>query len=156
MIAVRKPRVYLAGKITKNGWRQNIVDLRNRVSPDDAFRCRRRIHALSERRIDRADFVFAYINAGDCYGTLVELGYARKAGKPVFIAFADALSRKTVEDLWFPQQGAMILRGSPRETFEAALRFLNSVKKNSAAGSARRMNNEGDQWSSITSSPIEP
>jgi hypothetical protein len=122
-IVPHRPLAYLAGKIGANDWRQAIVDLRNRVSPDDALdpkfelacgrfiitgpffvACdhgcyhgphthgagvgctddwnepvdarRHRILALSEQRIDRAGFVFAYIDAADCYGTLVELGYA--------------------------------------------------------------------------------
>jgi Nucleoside 2-deoxyribosyltransferase len=172
MIAVRKPRVYLAGKIAKKGWRQEIADLR-RVPPEAALnpnfeldcgafimtgpfliscdhgcshgpgthgagigciedlnepirRRRRRIHTLSFQRIARADGVFAYIDAADCYGTLVELGYAHALGKPVVIV-ADGLSRKEIDELWFARQCATaILRGSPHETFETALRSFHT------------------------------
>jgi hypothetical protein len=83
---------------------------------------RQRAHALPFQRIARADFVFAYIDAGDCYGTLVELGYAHALGKPISIAFSEKLSRKTFNELWFVRQSARgVLFGWPRETFEIDL-----------------------------------
>ena len=45
--------------------------------------------------------VFAYIGANDCYGTLVELGWAARAGIPVFIVFAPSVDH---EDFWYAQQ----------------------------------------------------
>jgi hypothetical protein len=36
--------------------------------------------------IDHADVVFAWIESEDCYGTLVELGWAAAAGKQIWIA----------------------------------------------------------------------
>jgi hypothetical protein len=126
----KKPRVYLAGKISKQDWRQEIVNLRDLVEPDDALNpdfeleCDRfiltgpffiscdhgcshgphthgagpgcgydpddkllgrqgRVHALSLLRVRRADMIFAYLNAADCYGTCFEIGFAAALGKPI-------------------------------------------------------------------------
>jgi nucleoside 2-deoxyribosyltransferase len=43
------------------------------------------------------DVVFAWIESKDCYGTLVEIGYANALGKPVFIACKD----EPDSELWF-------------------------------------------------------
>lgn len=45
-----------------------------------------------------ADLVFAYITATDCYGTLVELGWAIHAGKRVVMAFAPEIP---YQDFWY-------------------------------------------------------
>lgn len=39
------------------------------------------------RQIDNCDAVYAYIDSSDCYGTLVELGYANAKGKPIYLVF---------------------------------------------------------------------
>jgi hypothetical protein len=51
--------------------------------------------------IDDADVVIAYIESEDCYGTLVELGWALSKGKPVHLLFSTKLDRSTIADMWF-------------------------------------------------------
>lgn len=53
--------------------------------------------------IDEADLVFAWIDSPDAYGSLVEIGYARAIGRPVFVAFA---SEALLRNLWFAAAAA--------------------------------------------------
>lgn len=46
--------------------------------------------------IERSDVLFAWIDSPDCYGTLVEIGYARGLGKMIWIAFDVHM-----DDFWF-------------------------------------------------------
>lgn len=48
--------------------------------------------------LNAADLVFAYINAPDCFGTLVELGWALRAGKRVVVVFATEI---LFDDFWY-------------------------------------------------------
>ncbi|TLG72787.1 hypothetical protein [Methylocystis sp. B8] len=153
-------RVYLAGKITKNGWRCKIAPRYRSVSDTEAFydseleletitpevvmsgpfaiscdhgcfrgdgshgiggfangyKCDgavdlpddvrwRRVRAfeINERRLERADAVFAYLDGPNPTGTVFELGHAWKAGKPIFLAFAPDIPRN---DFWYPAEAA--------------------------------------------------
>jgi Nucleoside 2-deoxyribosyltransferase len=49
--------------------------------------------------IERSDIIFAWLEDTTCYGTLVELGYAKALGKTIWIAGIDA--RWIDSDLWF-------------------------------------------------------
>jgi hypothetical protein len=49
--------------------------------------------------IKKADCVFAWIADHQCYGTLVELGYARALGKRIYIAHSPII--EPVGELWF-------------------------------------------------------
>lgn len=57
--------------------------------------------------IRSADVVFVWLNSTDAYGTLVEIGYAKAIGKPVFIAVdmvstnEENLANPYREDMWF-------------------------------------------------------
>ena len=42
--------------------------------------------------------LFAYINDTTCFGTIAEIGYAKRAGKPVVVMFA---SNQLLDDMWF-------------------------------------------------------
>lgn len=53
---------------------------------------------ICKRQIDRAEIVFAYIDAPDCYGTLAEIGYAHAKGKDIVIVFSDEKLRR---EMWF-------------------------------------------------------
>ena len=48
--------------------------------------------------IEKADLIFAYINATDCHGTLFEIGYASALGKRIIVAFAPEID---AADFWF-------------------------------------------------------
>jgi hypothetical protein len=53
---------------------------------------------ICKRQIDRAEIVFAYIDEGDCYGTLAEIGYAHAKGKDIVIVFSNEKLRR---EMWF-------------------------------------------------------
>lgn len=67
------------------------------------------------RQIDSCDIFYAYIDSLDCYGTLLETGYALGKGKSVYVVFSDMLFDKSTyegfekAELWF-------LREDPRAT----------------------------------------
>ena len=53
---------------------------------------------LNMDAIIKADLVFAYIAAPDCYGTIFEIGVAIAKGKRVVMAFAPGIR---ADDFWF-------------------------------------------------------
>lgn len=53
--------------------------------------------------LEQADLVLAYITAVDCYGTLIEIGSALRAGQQVVIAFAPGIP---YNDFWYGTQQA--------------------------------------------------
>lgn len=57
------------------------------------------------RALKRADFVFAYINRPDCFGTLVEIGVAKEAGAYVAVAVEEAATWDW-SDYWFVERVA--------------------------------------------------
>lgn len=86
--------------------------------------------------IRNCDTVFAWIDRLDCYGTLLELGYARALDKRIFLAISEDLEIPSVEtkgyrshephfrnDLWFVMQAAdcVVRSWSPRSAFETTL-----------------------------------
>lgn len=56
-------------------------------------------------QLAKADLVFAYINRPDCYGTLIELGFARALGKFVYLA-VDVDAEWDWTDYWFAHEVA--------------------------------------------------
>lgn len=52
--------------------------------------------------IDKSDMVFAYINSRDCYGTLVEIGYA--AARGIFVSLAIDCFEHNEDDIWFASE----------------------------------------------------
>jgi hypothetical protein len=84
----------------------------------------RAIWRVNRARIRRADLVFAYINETDCFGTLIELGYAAALNKPITIGIGRNIEIKEFDDLWMARQCATMgdaLLGSPNETFKQFL-----------------------------------
>jgi nucleoside 2-deoxyribosyltransferase len=45
--------------------------------------------------------LFCYIDSNDCFGTLVEVGYAFAQNVPVVIAFAPSIASAVRNDFWF-------------------------------------------------------
>jgi nucleoside 2-deoxyribosyltransferase len=87
---------------------------------DDDRARRRRVHGLSLLRIANADFVFAYINEIDAFGTFAELGYAHARAKPIYICFGPNLTQR--DDLWFIEAfAAEVFDGSPEKAFSKML-----------------------------------
>jgi nucleoside 2-deoxyribosyltransferase len=51
--------------------------------------------------VTKADLLFCYIDSNDCYGTLVEIGYALAQNVPMVIAFAPGVASAVHNDFWF-------------------------------------------------------
>ena len=52
--------------------------------------------------IDNSDVMFCYIDSTDCYGTLVEVGYAASKHIPIYLLInKDKLTSVEFRDLWF-------------------------------------------------------
>jgi len=48
-----------------------------------------------------SDMLFAWIDSGDCYGTIYEIGYARAMGKPVVVGVSEEFCGEAVlGDMW--------------------------------------------------------
>lgn len=56
------------------------------------------VHEMCLRAIDASDVVYAWVDDLSCYATLYELGYAKKAGKYVIVAYPPSFNRN---ELWF-------------------------------------------------------
>jgi hypothetical protein len=68
------------------------------------------IFARNNACIDRADHVFAYIDATDAYGTFFEIGYAVAKGIPATVVLS-AECERAKSDLWYILQGTLQLAG---------------------------------------------
>lgn len=55
------------------------------------------------KAIRESDLLFAWIDSYDCYGTLLEIGYARGLGKIVVAVFSDTIDTR---ELWLTQAAA--------------------------------------------------
>jgi nucleoside 2-deoxyribosyltransferase len=66
--------------------------------------------------IARSDFVFAWIDAHDCYGTVAELGIAKALGKAVVVSFP---VDRIIRDMWFilTMADKVIEAGTPVDAF---------------------------------------
>jgi hypothetical protein len=70
--------------------------------------------------VRQANFVFAWIKDLECYGTLVEIGYALGRNIPVIVGFPKNFTDKN--ELWFVSQGAIVVYGdTPEDAFEMAV-----------------------------------
>ena len=72
----------------------------------DVQETRARVLAANFARIKGADFVFVHIDETDCFGTLVEIGYARGVGTPVHLHFGDRISAEERDQMWFAATAA--------------------------------------------------
>jgi hypothetical protein len=70
----------------------------------DVHQRRARVFKVNRARVLRADYVFAYLESSDCYGTLLELGIASAKKIPTVIGFAPELSQSNRDDLWMATQ----------------------------------------------------
>lgn len=59
------------------------------------------VATLCLEALDKADLVFCYVDAADCYGTLVEIGYALAHDVPLVVAFAPSIATSVDNDFWF-------------------------------------------------------
>ncbi len=91
---------------------------------DGRIEMREQILHVNFARIRRADLVFAYINELDCFGTLVEVGFATALEKPIGVGIGRNITVEQFDDLWMPRGCHTVGQwlGTPRETFGDFLR----------------------------------
>lgn len=169
-----KPYVYLAGKISRHGWRERIsghpldppgdplhIDLvgecRDFLITGPFFvygyhgyahaptthgqgyeDMRSRVFDVSLARIKRSDFVFAHINEVDCFGTLIEIGYAHSCDVPVFLNFGPNMTRPQINEMWFVAHACRCISGNLEAAFVNALNeWRTAVALTSKIGGSR-------------------
>jgi len=73
--------------------------------------------------IDRCDVLFAWVDDPTAHGTLVEIGYARAAGKFIVVATHPHISPTVQHDMWFAFSVATVTvtAAGPVEAFRAAV-----------------------------------
>ena len=59
------------------------------------------VASLCLEALVKADLIFCYVDTLDCYGTLVEIGYALAHDVPLVIAFAPSIATSANNDFWF-------------------------------------------------------
>lgn len=72
-------------------------------------------------QIDAADFVLAWIQASDCHGTLVEIGWAVASRVPVVLGYA---SPELEREVWFPKSLPHVTHvqaSGPKDVLDAGL-----------------------------------
>jgi hypothetical protein len=85
---------------------------------------RAKVFQVNRLRLLKADWVFAYIESGDCYGTLIELGLAYAKGIPIAMGFAPELSLSSRDDLWMAAQtAAHVFHGTAQDCWEEFTRY---------------------------------
>lgn len=65
------------------------------------------IYRSNQAAIDASDVVFAYIDGIECYGTQFEIGWAAKAGKPIYVCLSPEMDRR---EFWYGLQAARRVR----------------------------------------------
>lgn len=82
-----------------------------------------------------ADFVFAWLDRLDAYGTIAELGFAVASGKPVYTAIPTGVD---LSELWFVlKMGSSFWADDPREGFiRAAWMYRSRPFRGRPAGDA--------------------
>ena len=68
-----------------------------RLESDPRYVVKRCLH-----QIMTADAMVAYLDSTDCYGTLVEMGYASAIGTPIFVVLSPQMKR---EEIWHATSG---------------------------------------------------
>ena len=85
-------------------------------SPDGRLETRARVLEVNFKRIARCDLFLAYLNSTDCYGTLVEIGYAHALDKNITIGIGRDLKLEDYRDLWIARGCAPLCSpGEPEE-----------------------------------------
>ena len=64
------------------------------------------VYNICINQINKSDIVFAYIYDDTCYGSLYEIGYAKKLGKKIVLVFD---TKERMSKMWFMCQGADIV-----------------------------------------------
>jgi nucleoside 2-deoxyribosyltransferase len=94
----------------------------------DIHAARTEVSQAVQSAIEAADLVFAWIDGPDCYGTILEIGYARAMGKAVVVAFSeDFASTKAAHEMWLLTKWGYYLEDkTPKEAWEQFWRLAES------------------------------
>jgi nucleoside 2-deoxyribosyltransferase len=94
----------------------------------DIDAARTEVSSAVQSAIDAADLVFAWIDGPDCYGTILEIGYARAVNKAVVVAFSNEFSlTKAAQEMWLlTKWGYYVEDNSPKEAWEQFWRLVES------------------------------
>jgi hypothetical protein len=72
---------------------------------DETARRRREVSNAIAAAISSADLIFAWIDSADCFGTIVEIGYAKGLGKVVVVATSDEFAAtEQSQQMWLLRQ----------------------------------------------------
>lgn len=83
-----------------NGWMED-DPLDDDSTPHDLSENPEMVVRRCFRQIEMSDGVHCYIDTISCYGTLVELGYARSLAKPIRIFVSRTIPKRQKRELWF-------------------------------------------------------
>jgi len=80
-------------------------------------------------QIQKADMVFAWIDDGEAYGTIAEIGYAKALGKKVWIGMSEDMEQ--LYDTWFVEHmaDALVYAKSAGEAYASLDGFSDEQKK---------------------------
>lgn len=123
----KRKKAYLAGKISHDqNWRREIANERfigqkyefYSIDPDsrmfspgfyysgpnfsDNHGCVV-AHQRARHQIEKSDFLFAWVNSKDAYGTFHEIGFADAIGKKIYIGYSPEMPK---DDMWFMSKSA--------------------------------------------------
>ena len=79
------------------------------------------VPSLCHRWISQSDLLFAWIDAPDCFNTLIEIGWGQQLGMKLYISFR---SPWLAEEMWFATLGPHVrwsVDRAPQIPFYAAL-----------------------------------
>ena len=66
--------------------------------------------------------MFAYINEGDCFGTLIEIGWAQALNKYYVVGLGPDAA---YDEMWMARENAAaVLRGTPTACWDAFARWV--------------------------------
>ena len=77
---------------------------------------RKKVLAANTARIEQADLIFAHIGKRDAYGTIAEIGFAHRAGKPIILSFSPWV--KGDDDMWFASaMSDIVMTAKPQDAW---------------------------------------
>ena len=91
-------------------------------NPSEELARRNLVHWLNVQRIERARGMFVYIDEGDCFGTLIEIGHAYGRQIPIGLAFGPSILADLKSDMWLADRYATWVYDLPLE--KAFIKFF--------------------------------
>lgn len=82
---------------------EHLEPLNHEAADDRKRKVQREVSVAVSKAIIQCDLLFAWIDSTDCYGTLVEIGFAKGLGKPVAVAVSRDIE---ASQLWLASAAA--------------------------------------------------